>query len=48
MTFKAFRDHYARERKERLGRLASLFVTGAVMAFVLWFVTQCHQIVLAQ
>lgn len=45
MTFKAYRKHYAKLRAERL---TSLFVTGAVMAFVLWFVTQCHRIVLAQ
>lgn len=45
MTFKVYRKHYARLRSEKLGKV---FVLSAVMVFVLWFVTQCHQVVLAQ
>ena len=35
MTFKAYRQHYARPRRIRLGRLCTLFLLGLSMAAIL-------------
>jgi hypothetical protein len=47
MTFKAYREHYARQRRKRLGRLGILFlllVSGfaAALAFLHWLDPHCN------
>ena len=35
MTFKAYREHYARQRRIRLGRLATPFLIGLALGAVI-------------